>query len=55
MSAADLAFGRRVIWRGMDALIVDIRWRARRTQVQIRVIGGHLHWANPSELTEVAS
>jgi hypothetical protein len=50
MTAADIAFGRFVIWKGLRALIVDIQWRVHRTQVQIRVAGGHLHWVAPSEL-----
>lgn len=49
MSAADLAFGRFVVWRGLRGLIVDIRWGIQ-PRVQIRVAGGHLHWTTPAEL-----
>jgi len=55
MTTSDIAFGRMVIWKGLKAIIVDIQWRAHRTQVQIRVAGGHLHWASPAELSEVTS
>jgi hypothetical protein len=54
MTTSDIAFGRFVMWRGIKGIIVDIQWRAHRTQVQIRVAGGHLHWASPAELSEVA-
>ena len=50
MTTEDIAFGRFVVWKGLKALIVDIQWRAHRTQVQIRVAGGHLHWTTPAEL-----
>jgi hypothetical protein len=49
MTTADLAFNRRVIWRGLKARIVDIQWRVDRTQVQIRVTGGRTHWTTPAE------
>ena len=50
MTTADLAYGRFVNWRGLRGLIVDIQWRGRTARAQIRVIGGYLHWVNPSEL-----
>lgn len=50
MTATQLAYGKRVVWRGLRAVIIDIYWRVDRTQVQIRVVGGHLHWARPEEL-----
>lgn len=53
MSANDLAFGRRVVWRGLRAEIVDIRPGWRGTVVRIRVAGGHQHWTTPAELQEV--
>jgi len=53
MTTADIAFGKRVVWRKLPAVIVDIVWRVDRTSVQIRVAGGHLHWADPGELSEV--
>ena len=52
MTTTDVHFGQFVVWRGLRALVVDICWRAHRTQVQIRVAGGHLHWASPAELSE---
>lgn len=52
MTTADIRFGKFVLWRGLRGLIVDIQWRVHRTQVQIRVAGGHLHWVAPAELSE---
>jgi hypothetical protein len=52
MSITELAFGRRVVWKGLAAEIVDIRWAATPL-VQIRVAGGHTHWTTPDRL-EVA-
>lgn len=50
MSASDLAYGRRVIWRGLSAEIVDIHYRSYGVAVRIRVRGGHQHWTTPAEL-----
>lgn len=49
MSITELAFGRRVVWKGLAAEIVDIRWAATPL-VQIRVVGGHTHWTTPDRL-----
>lgn len=53
MTTADLAYGRRVIWRGLAAEIVDIHYRATGIAVRIRVIGGHQHWTTAAELSAV--
>jgi regulation of enolase protein 1 (concanavalin A-like superfamily) len=53
MSTSDLAFGRKVVWRGLRAEIVDIRVSRRGAAVRIRVIGGYQHWTTPAELQEV--
>lgn len=50
MTIADLAFGRKVIWRGLRAEIVDIHYRSSGIAVRVRVIGGHQHWTTPAEL-----
>lgn len=52
MSAADLAFGRFVVWRGLRALIVDIQWRCGTARVRVQVVGGHCHWTSPAELEQ---
>ncbi len=41
MTTADLAYGRRVIWRGLPATIVDIQW-SRAPRVQIKIAGGRV-------------
>lgn len=50
MTTADLAINRRVVWRKLNARIVDIRWHGLRASVRIVVAGGHEHWARPDEL-----
>ena len=50
MSAADLAYGRVVRWRGLRAEIVDIHYRSYGVAVRVRVIGGYQHWTTPAEL-----
>lgn len=52
MIAADLAYGRRVVWRGLSAEIVDVIW-SHRVTVWIRVAGGKQFRVTPDELTEV--
>lgn len=52
MSATDLAFNRRVVWRGLAGVIVDIRW-GHNPRALVRIAGGWQHWVAPEEL-EVA-
>jgi len=54
VTAAQLAFGRRVLWRGLRAEIVDIRWNQHTVNVCVRVNGGHTHWAKVEELEVLA-
>jgi len=49
MSVTDLAFNRRVIWRNLPGIIIDIRWGHNP------VAGGWEHWVAPAELSEVTS
>jgi hypothetical protein len=52
MKTENLAINRRVIWRGLRARIVDIRWHGLRATVRIVVLGGHEHWSKPEDLEE---
>ena len=54
MTAESLCYNRRVIWRGLNAVICDIRPGPHGTAVQIQVAGGHRHWTTADEL-EVAT
>jgi hypothetical protein len=49
MTTSELAFGKFVIWKGLRAIVVDIRWHATPL-VQIRVAGGHTHWTTADRL-----
>jgi hypothetical protein len=53
MSITDLAYGKRVIWRTLDAVIIDICWTTTPL-VRIRLNGNHTHWTTADQL-EVAS
>lgn len=48
MSTADLAFGRKVTWRGLPGQIVDILWY-QTPLVQIRVFS-YTHWTTADQL-----
>lgn len=48
MSITDLAFGRRVIWRGLPAEIIDIVWHTTPL-IQIRVFQ-FTHWTTADQL-----
>lgn len=50
MTTADLCYGRRVIWRGLMGIIVDIQW-GHNVRARIRIVGGWEHWVAPQELT----
>lgn len=50
METSDLAFGRRVIWKGQVARIVDIVWRVDRTSVQIQCRGYRPVWVRPVDI-----
>ena len=54
MSVTDLAFNRRVIWRNLPGIIIDIRW-GHNPRALIRIAGGWEHWVAPAELSEVTS
>lgn len=51
MTASQLVYGRRVVWRNLPAEIVNIRWAPRTVLVQIRLAGNHTHWTTPEALT----
>lgn len=53
MTILDLAFNRRVVWRSLPALIVDLRYGVH-PRALIRIAGGHTHWVTPAELQELA-
>jgi hypothetical protein len=50
MTAAQLAYGRRVVYRGLRGEIVNIRWSTRNVIVQVRLSSGRECWATPAEL-----
>jgi hypothetical protein len=54
MTTSDIAFGKFVYWKNLKGIIVDIQWRGSHARVRVQVKGGHLHWASPAELSEVA-
>ena len=51
MSISDLRFNQRVVWRGLPALIVDLRYGVH-PRVLVRIAGGWQHWVTPAELQE---
>ncbi len=53
MTILDLCFNRRVIWRGLPAVIVDLRYGVH-PRALIRIAGGWQHWVAPAELQELA-
>jgi hypothetical protein len=51
VSVCDLCIGRRVLYRGMNAEILDIHcWQAKTPLVQIRVYGRYTHWTTADQL-----
>jgi len=50
MTASQVAYGKRVVWRGLRAEIVDIQWNQYIVRVCVRVVGGKQHWTKIEEL-----
>lgn len=53
MTAADLAFGRVVIWRGQTATIIDIDWQrlnALKVRIRIPLAQPRTRWVAAREL-----
>ncbi len=54
MTAAQLAFGKIVLWQKLPAEIIDIQWNQHTVRVRVKVRGMKPQWTKIEEL-EVAS
>lgn len=56
MTAADIAYGRRVRWQGQDATIIDIDWQ-RLNVIHVRIRIAHAQprtrWVPVSDLEDL--
>lgn len=56
MSAADLAYGRRVVWQGHTAEIIDIDWQrihAVRVRIRTPTAQPRTRWVLASDLESI--